>query len=449
MQNIYDDAVSSSWTNWFLWDGMRAVWLFRQQISPTSTETHLAFKYVDIYCLGWWYMYNTHASSNLQFGEINTNGTTKNGCNIHMLADSLGESECRFDTSCKLYDTQILGSNDTSHPFYAASIITGTYLNINNVTAAKDVKIQRMANFIVRNNVAMNGIEASSYLGNVYNATSLYQNFKVTFLSVYYKNYPRLDTPTFTDATYQISHNSSFAAPNKGEYSVLIDPSCPNSTHASKLPVISWNDSVYTGIYNDIFQSMRLLVTDVAGTGISGASVYFYDVNGADAADFGTTTTVRTSDAQGYVWLEAITISSATSTTLTDSGKSWTTDAWIGRNVFIITGSGKNQLAKVKSNTATALTLCEALSTTPSANDLCGIVLEFKRARLTHKAASGNGTGAAYTDEALYTPHTIVIQKKGYETLRLKVTLDKPMNLVYKLRHSPTPWRDSMGANQR
>lgn len=56
-----------------------------------------------------------------------------------------------------------------------------------------------------------------------------------------------------------------------------------------------------------------------------------------------------------------------TATTIGDSGEAWEVDEHVGRWVIINDGTGANQLAKIKSNTATVLTIDGTFATTPDA----------------------------------------------------------------------------------
>jgi hypothetical protein len=58
---------------------------------------------------------------------------------------------------------------------------------------------------------------------------------------------------------------------------------------------------------------------------------------------------------------------SNTSTTLNDTGKSWTTDEFDGKAVAIVAGTGSGQMNIVASNTATELTVENAWAVTPDA----------------------------------------------------------------------------------
>jgi hypothetical protein len=56
------------------------------------------------------------------------------------------------------------------------------------------------------------------------------------------------------------------------------------------------------------------------------------------------------------------TATSGSTTTIADTGKSWTTNQWAGRHVWIHTGTGNGQWRVVLSNTATVLTVDRAFS---------------------------------------------------------------------------------------
>ena len=62
---------------------------------------------------------------------------------------------------------------------------------------------------------------------------------------------------------------------------------------------------------------------------------------------------------------ETGTATSGASTTITDTSKSWTTNAYAGRFVYIHTGTGIGQIRYINSNTSTALTVDFAWTTNP------------------------------------------------------------------------------------
>ena len=52
---------------------------------------------------------------------------------------------------------------------------------------------------------------------------------------------------------------------------------------------------------------------------------------------------------------------------------------------------------------------------------------------IKHKVGSGTGSGASYTDETLYTPHTVTISKTGYKTKVVKYDMDRKREEVETL----------------
>jgi len=114
---------------------------------------------------------------------------------------------------------------------------------------------------------------------------------------------------------------------------------------------------------------------------------------------------------------------------------------------MIVSGNGKNLIAKVRSNNATVLTLTKALVVTPAVGDKVGITLWLWRARLTN--VNGSGTGVNYTTKTFKTPHTITIFKSGYETYKSTFSVEKPLDMVVRLRNDPSPGRDEMGNDFR
>lgn len=64
------------------------------------------------------------------------------------------------------------------------------------------------------------------------------------------------------------------------------------------------------------------------------------------------------------------TLSSATSTVLTDSTKSWDSNRWKNLSIRIVAGTGKGQFGAIASNTGTAITLYTPFKTTPDATSV-------------------------------------------------------------------------------
>lgn len=67
------------------------------------------------------------------------------------------------------------------------------------------------------------------------------------------------------------------------------------------------------------------------------------------------------------------TATAGASTTLTNSGKSWTTNQWTNYQVRITSGTGIGQVRQIASNTATVLTVSSAWTTAPDATSVYAI----------------------------------------------------------------------------
>jgi len=98
-------------------------------------------------------------------------------------------------------------------------------------------------------------------------------------------------------------------------------------------------------------QKLAFVVKDTAYDGypaqLSGSTVTYEDTPAGDLAEFEAGTQFDTGVADD----------TSTSTTLVDSVKSWTTNAYANKYVHIYMGTGKDQWRKIVSNTATALTI--------------------------------------------------------------------------------------------
>ena len=87
------------------------------------------------------------------------------------------------------------------------------------------------------------------------------------------------------------------------------------------------------------------------------------------------------------------TATSGTTTTIADTGKTWTTNQWAGRHVWIHTGTGAGQWRVVASNTATVLTVDRAFSV--STNNTSQYIVAHNFADLL--AANNTGTWGVVT----------------------------------------------------
>lgn len=92
------------------------------------------------------------------------------------------------------------------------------------------------------------------------------------------------------------------------------------------------------------------------------------------------TTGKTTEDTVGVGLQEASTSTgSNTSTTLNDTNKTWTVNAWATKVIIITNGTGAGQIRKIASNTATEITISIAWVTTPDASSLYSIYDEGYR----------------------------------------------------------------------
>lgn len=63
------------------------------------------------------------------------------------------------------------------------------------------------------------------------------------------------------------------------------------------------------------------------------------------------------------------TMEAATSTSVTDTGKSWTSNQWSGDRIRLLSGAGAGQIRQIATNTATKITTLTPWTTTPAAGD--------------------------------------------------------------------------------
>ena len=116
-----------------------------------------------------------------------------------------------------------------------------------------------------------------------------------------------------------------------------------------------------TGISYDL-QFMNTGVSNIVSNGpltISAGTIYRAD---------NLTLTTRANEQAGDFGTAATT----TATTLTDSGKAWTADEWIGGTITIVAGAGKGQTQTITDNDATVITVADWDATLgdPSANSV-------------------------------------------------------------------------------
>jgi hypothetical protein len=212
----------------------------------------------------------------------------------------------------------------------------------------------------------------------------------------------------------------------------MYDIHCP--FRQNNLPVIDWtkyaSDTIWPTVY--LYHTCLLRVADQDGNAISGALVTLKDSGGATEK-----TTFTNTD--GYFLDETIAITAATATTITDSSKSWTVDAHRGKEVIITSGVNAGLRCVVKSNTATQLTLMDALATACSAGDRAGFPFYALRCTIDHDPATGGGVGSGYQIITDKTPHSLTIAKAGYQDYQEILTINRKMDLEVALGPVPPP----------
>jgi hypothetical protein len=423
-------AIAAGYTNHFYWDGNTFGLLASLHNTPEASATY--FKDV----LAVWYQFgrvlltSSHADSNFQFGSLSGIRGIQ-GCILYAMSNLY--SYVYFGQKCKWYGGNILGSGDGRYGSAYASFLTSAVINyVHTEVEFKDARVMAPGGFLGTGiNAALSNIfipgrllSDSSPRSLTYNWTTILDHLHATNQSC------RIDRYTFgkdAGGAYQTYFLNAFDLN-------YIDCNFFLSTDANKLPIVYWPGSMASDKYVRVYQSFKLQVTDQNGAGLAGSLVTIKDSLGNIVTDYdGTAISGFLTDSSGRLWREAITITGATSITISDSSKSWTTDQFLGRNVWIIDGAGNWQQRKVLSNTGTQLTLTEAFDTTPAVGDHAGIILEILRARLNHKSGSGTGSGPTCTDTVTYTPHTVEIAASGYPGHADIFNINRPMDLAVVL----------------
>lgn len=428
LQNIYDTAVSGSWTAWCSWD--KNNFALMANFRSSANETHFKAATGSVFYSFGYFALNASrvAASDFIFGEIVNNVPTYTTRIYHV--SGRGAEVALYD-GVKLYGTKFTGMFSTC-PYYVESINSAQFLYFTGATA-DSVTVEGFT-YVYNNSI-------DRFLKKVVHwGTLLYSNCQ-HYLSQEFTigqwidvqnsgSILRMDRASFVGSKNYVLSLSTGATPRN---IIVVDPNIPYLKDTYNLPTCRWPTATYYDNYADIYRSVMLKIVKEDGSPAIGASVMLKDVGGTIAADFDGTDINYTTDAQGFIWREKISITSATTTTITDSSKNWTTDQWKGRNLYFISGTQKRSLIKIASNTATQLTLCETLPVAPVADDLAGIRFEVKQARLQHKLGTGAGYGDAFTTKDIKTPHTLIITKTGYQDYQSIITIDRKLDLEVAL----------------
>ena len=108
-------------------------------------------------------------------------------------------------------------------------------------------------------------------------------------------------------------------------------------------------------------------------------------------------------------------------------------DAHRGKEIIITSGVNAGQRYVVKSNTATQLTLMDALATACSAGDRVGFPFYALRCAINHDPATGGGVGSGYQIITDKNPHTLTIAKAGFQDCQEILTINRKMDLEVAL----------------
>lgn len=420
-QNIYDDAVANGYSNYVKFDKGNLVLMCH--FGYSNLESYFTAKFLNIYCFGYFYSSPDSATAICTYG---VSGTPPSG-GVH-LKSLAGREDWQLYPGTYAYDLKIDSTRSTASPPYSVTSINtdGTYINVRGGTYS-GVKAQNVAYLEPYSDTAScSGAEIGGPFFSIVGAR-MWDTVICTYHLAYNAN-DRLDNFIFAYANYQYMSTSHPSYP--GLISDHIDCQYINSPNANKYPTCYWYlADDFTATLN-VWFSIKLKVVNEFGTAINNASVTIKDSAGSLITDYNGGNIDYTSNSNGEIWAEKITVTSATTTTITDSSKSWTTNQWKGRNIFI-----KNQKRKIISNTATQITVNLAFTKTPSAGDTTGVITEIKRMKKMKKAGTGaNVYGDANTTETDYAPFTLEIRKSGYKSYKTVFSPTAPMDLVVALQ---------------
>lgn len=429
LKNIYDWMVANvaNYQKYVFYDGITFSAIFALEFDNTIENHFLATKKVIKFARGASFKAEV-SGSNLQFGKIDaTSGMEIEGCTI-VNAGAYYNTPIYFAGNCKLYDTNY--SSVYINPEWAFYKLIGTrWVRILGMEDAIGFTIDGFTyNSLYADDIQSIGLKSLTPYFEVF--YSPYLCWKMESRGHFNLQYGGLKAYRFDEATVydtgkymQVRNNN--AVPQTHE---IVNPVYPNSTDSELLPVFKWvgtNDTSYAKVYFNFI----LKVVDVAANTISGAIVAVKDKDGNNGVDSDGTALNLTTDGDGMLFRERITVTAATASTITDSSKSWTIDQWKGRNIYI---NDTGEVMKIKSNTATVLTLIADVLVTTSVGDKLGIIFELLRFKAMHKV----GGGDIETTRTEYSPFILKIKKAEYQTYKKKFTIAKKIDWTIRLIHS-------------
>ena len=170
--------------------------------------------------------------------------------------------------------------------------------------------------------------------------------------------------------------------------------------------------------------SFLLRVEDENGDAIASANVLLKDNTAATIFNYTTT-------AEGYIGQDSGTVSSATASTLVDSSKAWTTDAWWFKEVYITAGTGAGQRRIIKKgNTGTSLPITPDWTTIPDATSKYVIIPYVRSKKILSPATKPGTTGLYWSTVTNLNPFTLTVSKAGtnFLTIAKEVTFDRAVD---------------------
>lgn len=416
LTDIYNTIVAAGYSTHVSWDGINFV-LNGSLYITGSTAGALTAKGVNIILLGT--IYNTNTNCIITMGEsIGNSYRYPTTLTFLYLSSAAGSS---WGANLALYGVRVSGKG----PYTAASSVLGDTRFAPNGTIFKDVVLLDGASFdgawvnlnriSTPNLLLLVATQISWDMNIIYPGPGVYPNG-----NLYGKHY-RMSFPSICTSDLKCKSHAT-VTDNLPMYDIF----CP--FRQNNLPVIDWtkyaSDTIWPTVY--LYHTCLLRVADKDGNPISGATVTLKDSGGA-------TEKTTTTNTDGYFLDEAIAITAATTTTITDSSKSWTVDAHRGKEIIITSGVNAGQRCVVKSNTATQLTLMDALATACSVGDRAGFPFYALRCAIDHDPSKGGGVGSAYQIITDKNPHTLIITKTGYQDYEEAVTINRKMDLEVAL----------------
>jgi hypothetical protein len=137
----------------------------------------------------------------------------------------------------------------------------------------------------------------------------------------------------------------------------------------------------------------------------------------------------------GYLHDYEGTVTSATATSLTDSGQSWATDELFAREVIITSGTGAGQRRIIKQgNTSTTIEPHVDFAVTPDTTSKFIIIPYILTSVHSPEAyVAGTDQDSIVVD---YSPFKVIVKKSGYNSYIEKVTLDEPVDKSVTMKRS-------------